>query len=259
LIALLLIILQTSATVTYDEELGQNVMQLVRGNVLRQEVLQSAIPGERYRFGFWVRLLNSSKDVTLSIILRMRFENNDLMYGPCKNPICNLYERPVTVTLPAGKESWQYIVAEDFEMYGNYTTWDGIANFILFQVTTAGMPNSARLLIGNFHDLTQGSIPPSMSLVPSYSPTTLNLEGVAYIVRYAGLVRTVLKRPFQIAETGEVLPMDGSVEYVLCEVEEIEGSLSESHKGLGFLVDDECTRIRGGNPTVRLLFIRHVS
>lgn len=91
---------------------------------------------------------------------------------------------------------------------------------------------------------------PTLSLVPSSTPTSLRDEDVAYIVRYAGSIRTIVKYPFQIDSTGEVLSMDGSVDYVLCDVEEIEGSLSESPKGLGFIVDGDCTSIRGGNPTV---------
>ena len=240
----------SSGTNTYDDELGQHVMQLKKGQVLRQEITDTAVPGERYSFGLWVKLLNSNRPVTLKIILRMRFTNNDRMYGPCKNPICNLYERPVVTTIQSGSESWHHIVADDFEMYGNYTSWDGKVDFILFQVTTSGMPNSASLRIANFHDLTQTSVPPSLSLVPSGAPSTLYVEDVAYIVRYAGHIRTVLKKPFQIQETGEALPMDGSVEYVLCEVEEVEGSLSESWKGLSFVIDGQCTRILGGNPTV---------
>jgi len=240
----------TSGTIEYDNEIGQNVMSLKKGQVLRQEISFSATPGELYSFGLWARLLNSNRPVTLKIILRMRFQNNDQMYGPCKNPICNLYERPVTKTLQPGRDSWQHIIADDFEMYGDYTTWDGKVDFILFQVTTTGLSTTASLRIANFHDLKEFSVPPSVSLVPSFAPSTLNVQDVAYIVRYAGLIRTVLKRPFQIDETGEVLPMDGSVEYVLCEVEEVEGRLSESSKGLSFVIDDKCTRIRGGNPTV---------
>eukprot|EP00804_Cyclotella_cryptica_P005395 CCRYP_017085-RA/>CCRYP_017085-RA protein AED:0.06 eAED:0.06 QI:162/1/1/1/1/0.96/28/3961/2317 len=242
----------SSGTIDFDKEMGQNAMSLKKGQVLRQEISFSATPGEMYSFGFWARLLNSNRAVTLKIIIRMRFQNNDQMYGPCKNPICNLYERPVVKTLLPGQDSWQHIVADDFEMYGNYTKWNGKVDFILFQVTTSGMSNSASLRLANFHDLRETTVPPSVSLVPSSAPTTLNIQDVAYIVRYAGLIRTVLKRPFQIDETGEVLPMDGSVEYVLCEVEEVEGRLSESPKGLSFVIDDQCTRIRGGNPTVDL-------
>jgi hypothetical protein len=174
------------------------------------------------------------------------------MYGPCKNPICNLYVRPVHATIKAGSDNWQHIVADDFEMYGNYTAWDGKVDFILFQATAQGIPNSGLLRIANFHDLQATSVPPSMSLVPSSSPTTLTVEDVAYIVSYAGSVRTVLKSPFQIDATGEVLPMDGSVEYELCQVDEVEGSLSDSPKGLGFIVDNNCEAIRGGNPSVSL-------
>lgn len=239
-----------SGTIEYDDDLAQNVMQIKKGQILRQEVSASAIPGEKYSFGFWVRLLNSNRDVTLKIILRMRFQNKDRVYGPCKNPICNLYERPVQTTIAAGSDQWQHIIAEDFEMYGNYTAWDGKLDFIMFQITTQGMPNSASLRIANFHDLQANSVPPSTSLVPSFSPTTLGLEDVAYIVRYAGFVRTLVKNPFQIDATGEVLPMDGSVEYELCGVEEVEGSLSELPKGLSFIIDGSCTSIRGGNPTV---------
>jgi hypothetical protein len=242
----------SSGTNIYDDELGQHVMQIKKGEVLRQEITDTAIPGENYSFGFWVKLVNSNRPVSLKVILRMRFTNNDRIYGPCKNPICNLYERPVTATIKAGAESWQHIRANDFEMFGNWTSWDGTVDFILFQVTTTGMPTSASLRIANFHDLKYTTMPPTLSLVPSFAPSTLNIEDVAYIVRYAGSVRTVIKRPFQIDETGEALPMDGSVEFVLCEVEEVEGSLSESWKGLGFVVDDQCTRIRGGNPTVDL-------
>lgn len=239
-----------SGTISYDSVLRQNVMSLKRGEVARQEISSSATPGASYSFGFWARLLNSDKAITLKVIIRMRFTNNDLIYGPCKNPICNLYERPVTATMAGGTSQWQHIIAETFEMYGNYTAWNGTADFILFQVLTAGMPHSAELRIANFHDLTESTVPPSMSMVPSTSPTTLNIEDVAYVISYAGDVRTVVYHPFQIDDTGEVLPMDGSVKYVLCEVEEVEGSLSESPKGMGFVVDDLCTRIRGGNPTV---------
>ena len=243
----------SSGTNVYDEELGQTVMQLKRGQVLRQVITDTATPGQKYSFGFWVKL-DSSKDVTLKVILRMRFQNNDRVYGPCVNPVCNLYERPVRTTISAGSNSWQHVLAEDFEMYGNYNDWDGKVDFILFQVTTQGMPNSGSLRIANFHDLQSGAtVPPSLSYVPSYSPTTLMVEDVAYIVRYAGQIRTVVKLPFRIESTGEVLPMDGSVEYVLCDVEEVEGSLSELPKGLGFIVDGKCESIKGGNPTVSTL------
>jgi hypothetical protein len=126
----------SSGTIAYDEDLGQNVMEIEKGQVLRQDILASATPGESYSFGFWVRLLNSNRPVTVKIILRMRFQNNDRIYGQCKNPICNLYERPVTVSIPAGSDTWQHIIADNFEMYGNYTAWDGKVDFILFQVTT---------------------------------------------------------------------------------------------------------------------------
>lgn len=114
-------------------------MQLTKGQVLRQDIASTAIPAEHYSFGFWARLLNSQRPVTLKVIIRMRFTpNNDMVYGPCTNPTCNLYERPVIMTLQPDYDGWQHVIADDFEMYGNRTEWDGDVDFILFQVTTQG-------------------------------------------------------------------------------------------------------------------------
>jgi hypothetical protein len=55
----------------------------------------------------------------------------------------------------------------------------------------------------------------------------LEEEHIAYIVRYAGEVRTVINYPFQVDKTGEVLAMDGSRDYELCEVDEVEGRKAE--------------------------------
>lgn len=95
--------------------------------------------------------------------------------------------------------------------------------------------------------------------VPSSSPTNLIHEDIAYIVRYAGEVRTIIRHPFQIDETGEVLPMNGSVSYQLCEVDEVEGRLAEYPNRMNFKIGNRCLKIRGGNPTVDLdpRFINH--
>eukprot|EP00956_Cyclotella_meneghiniana_P022133 scaffold41330_cov42-Cyclotella_meneghiniana.AAC.1 len=130
----------SSGTNVYDEELGQTVMQLKRGQVLRQVITDTATPGQKYSFGFWVKL-DSSKDVTLKVILRMRFQNNDRVYGPCVNPVCNLYERPVRTTISAGSNSWQHVLAEDFEMYGNYNDWDGKMWRTLFDMPVKFVPS----------------------------------------------------------------------------------------------------------------------
>lgn len=58
-------------------------------------------------------------------------------------------------------------------------------------------------------------------IVHSASPTNLIQEHTAYIVRYAGEIRTLLRYPFQIDKTGEVLSMQPGAEYQLCEVDEV--------------------------------------
>ena len=68
---------------------------------------------------------------------------------------------------------------------------------------------------------------PSTGYAPSSTPTTLVEENTACIVRYAGEVRAVINYPFQIDSTGEVLPMNGSQEYQLCDVDEVEGRKAE--------------------------------
>ena len=68
---------------------------------------------------------------------------------------------------------------------------------------------------------------PSTSTAPSSAPTNLEEEDIAYIVSYAGEVRTVIKYPFQIDSTGEVLDMNGTDEFQLCEVDEVEGRKAE--------------------------------
>ena len=71
------------------------------------------------------------------------------------------------------------------------------------------------------------SVAPSSSVAPSAAPTNLEEEHISYIVRYAGEVRTVINYPFQVDKTGVVLAMDGSRDYELCEVDEVEGRKAE--------------------------------
>lgn len=66
---------------------------------------------------------------------------------------------------------------------------------------------------------------PTTSVSPSMAPSTLHDDNVGYIVRYAGEIRTIVRWPFQIDKTGEVLPMDGTRKYRLCgSVNEMQGS-----------------------------------
>ena len=136
----------TSGYVTQDE--GRNVMVLKRGKVLRQDVLDTAVPDEKYQMSFWAKLVGM-ESVDVKIVLRMRFQNNDVVYGPCPRNVCLLYERILRTKL-TGSGSWQRVVAEEINMFGNYTDWDGSVDFILFEMTTKNMPTGAELRISNF-------------------------------------------------------------------------------------------------------------
>ena len=124
---------------------------------------------------------------------------------------------------------WQHVVTEAFDMFdSNYMQWDGTFDFISFEMTTKNMGSVGEYAVADFEvygeDYTNA---PSQSLSPSQSPTNLYEELIGYVVRYAGEVRTVIRQPFQVDQTGEVLAMDGSTEYHLCELDEVEGRKAE--------------------------------
>ena len=73
----------------------------------------------------------------------------------------------------------------------------------------------------------------------------------AYVLRFAGQVRTVVRKPFELVRNGEELPMDDA-SYKLCLVDEIEGSARDYPDRLAFLINDVCELVRGGNPTIDL-------
>ena len=115
---------------------------------MRQDILETAVPNELSQMSFKVKLIGM-ESVTLKIILRMRFQNNDLEYGPCPRKTCLLYERPLRTTV-TGSGSWQRIVADEFNMFGNYTDWDGSADFILFEFVPMDMPAGGELRVSDF-------------------------------------------------------------------------------------------------------------
>jgi len=120
------------------------------------------------------------------------------------------------------------MITDEFEMFGNFTEWDGSVDFIMFQAFTENMDPAGEYSIAGFEEVgADYTDAPSMSVAPSASPTNLEKEHVAYIVRYAGEIRTVIKYPFQIDNDGTILPMDGTEEYELCEVDEVEGRKAE--------------------------------
>ena len=103
------------------------------------------------------------------------------------------------------------------------------SGFPFFFVTFGVRQNRSKTRsVAGFEELADDyTLAPSVSFAPSSSPTNLGEDNVAYVVKYAGEVRTVINYPFQIDSTGEVLAMDGNVEYQLCDVDEVEGRKSE--------------------------------
>ena len=166
----------------------------------------------------------------------------------------------------------------------NYTSWEdvGRVEFVLLNVFPLNMRYGGQLHITAFEAAGEDyTFAPTMTQAPSVSPSSLFKDKVAYVLRYAGEIRTVVYSPFQIENTGEILPMDGTVSYRLCMVDEVEGSKAEFQNRMNFLIDEQvsgqicptrryfntksnhhkqqCVSIRYGNPSVRLLLAMPMS
>lgn len=84
--------------------------------------------------------------------------------------------------------------------------WDGQVDFVMFQLYTRDMDAAGSFAITDFEVFGEDyTDPPSQSWAPSQSPTNLYEQHIGYVVRYAGEVRTVVRQPFQIDNTGEIL------------------------------------------------------
>jgi len=124
----------------------------------------------------------------------------------------------------------------------NYTSWldFGKIEFILFNVYSYDMSAGGELHVADFRMLQdEYTSPPSTSVSPTLAPSNLFAENVGYVLKYAGQVRTVIREPFQIDNTAEVLPMDGTVSYRLCVVDEVEGDKAGFPNRMNFLIDDK--------------------
>lgn len=183
----------------------------------------------------------------------MRFLNNDpSKTGMCPRATCNIFERPLNKKVK-NTGGWQEVVTEEFEMFGNYTEWDGEVDYIYFQMYTKDMAVGEEFAISGFYDLGDDyTDAPSTSMVPSSSPTRLFQEHIGYVIRYAGEIRTVIRYPFQNHNTGEIYKMDGSREFELCDIDEVEGMKADYENKMNFWIGKRCVPIRNGNPTVRL-------
>jgi hypothetical protein len=238
-----------SGDTVYDPDQRKEVARLRRGRRLMQNIVERAIPGDTYKFRFWAKLWGT-QSVPVNIVLRMRFENDDIVNGPCKKSVCNIFIRALATTIETNERKWQQIVSNDFTI-PDFTKWPGRPTFILFTMFTLDMATTGELLVSNFQFMGKHSLPgevftqsPTVTNVPSYQPSTMKRDNVAYIVRYAGDFRTVINYPFQIDSTGEMLPMDGSTEYQLCEVDEVEGKYGIFPNRMSFLIGGNCVRIR---------------
>lgn len=219
----------TSGYITNDAQLKHNVMVMKRGQALRQNVMDNAVLGQQYQFGFNIKLANVDA-IKMRIILRMKFTNNDLQNGPCPKHTCNFYKRPLVKSIRSSGGEWQHVVTEKFDMFDDFMDWSqyGTVDFILFEMNTRDMDAGGEYRVADFAMMDEDyTTAPSLSLVPSSAPTNLIQTHIGYIVRYAGEIRTVVRHPFQVDATGEVLPMDGTDEYELCEVDEVEGRKAE--------------------------------
>ncbi|KAL7463535.1 hypothetical protein ACHAXS_003891, partial [Conticribra weissflogii] len=245
---------RNSGYITQDD--GRNVMVLGRGKLMRQDVLDTAVPDKSYQMSFYAKFTGVAS-VDVKILLRMRFKNNDLVYGPCTQRVCNLYERPLRTKL-RGAGTWHHVVADEFRMFGNYTDWDGSVDFIIFELVPLRLPSGAEFKVAKFEFTEDRTLAPSISLSPSAPPTTLMVKNVGYVVKFAGEFRTVVHKPFQLAQvgddsaaifTGEQIPMNRG--YQLCEIDEVEGNkLNEFPSRMNFIYQQKCVPIMGGNPTV---------
>ena len=247
---------RSAGHVDFDPDIGMNTMILPSGKVMRQNVIDTVVEDETYQFSFLIKLVNV-ESVDLRMVMRMRFENNDTVDGPCKREICNFFRRALARNIRATTENngWQRVTTSAVHMFGNYTEWDGTVDFILMQLfPRETLPEGAEIRIADFtaEDPETISFAPSISTSPSSSPTSMFREDEAYIIRYAGEVRTIMRRPFQVDLTGEILPMDGSRGYNLCDVDEVEGQLAEFPNRLSVMYKNACVRLRGGNPTVSI-------
>ena len=280
----------TAATLRYDPDLGRDVMLMRRGSILSQNIHKNIVPGTPYRFKFNVKIANVTY-LDMLIVLRVKFNNRDLVNGPCNKAICNFYVRPLNRRIRASGV-WQEVVTDEV-LIKNYTEYNGSVDFISFQLTAKNLIETAEYSISGFQEIGDDyTDAPSTSYLPSSSPTTLVEEHTAYIVSYAGEVRTVINYPFQVDATGEILSMNGTREYQLCDVDEVEGRVAEVsnvnflnispmygfisrtqamptivlsfilflslparkqfQNRMSFFIDGACRLIRHGNPTVYL-------
>lgn len=222
----------TAGYLRRDADLNRDVMVLRSNTTLSQNVLKQVVPGKTYnRIKFLTKISNVDA-VNIGVTLRMRFNNTNLKTGPCSRSICNFQERLLNTTVRRGDGGWQEVITDEFDMFGNFTEWDGSVDFIMFQLFSVNMDPAGEYSIAGFEEVGNDyTDAPSMSLAPSLSPTNLEQEHIAYIVRYAGEIRTVIKYPFQLDSDGTILPMDGSMDYELCEVDEVEGRKAEVSGG----------------------------
>jgi hypothetical protein len=163
--------------------------------------------------------------VDMFILLRVKFNNRDLINGPCNKVICKFYVRPLNRRIRASG-GWQEVVTDEVSIK-NYTDWNGSVDFVSFQLTAKNLNETNMYSIAGFHKLGDDyTDAPLTSFLPSASPTTFVEEHTAYVVSYAGEVRTIINYPFQIDSLGEVLAMNGTRENQLGDVDEVEGRVA---------------------------------
>lgn len=259
-------------------------MVLKSNEVLRQNVKNAAVPSESYQFRFLAKI-TGVEYLDLRITMRLRYVHkkgsnpkDKRAPSPCRRSVCNikrilyngrLYSSP-SKTDPPG--TWQEIGSERFDMFKSetdkyfgkeghsYAEWSamGRIDYILFNLLAKDMASEGELRVADFAIIGENyfahrTLSPSTSSAPSMFPTNLHESSVGYVLRYAGEIRTVIRYPFQVDGTGEILPMDGSLDYRLCLADEVEGRKVGFPNRMSFWYKKKCVAVRHGNPTVSFM------
>lgn len=173
--------------------------------------------------------------------MRLKLKNKNLENGPCRRPVCNFFTRVLAKNVKAQGGNWQRVITDESDLFGDFTELErhGEVQFIMFQLFTRNLSAQGRWSVTNFEVFGEHgngeyhTEAPSTSVAPSFSPTNLMEEHVGYVVKYGkhgeeGEIRTVVRAPFQIDKTGQVLSMLPHAKYQLCEVDEVEGRKAEA-------------------------------
>ena len=91
-----------------------------------------------------------------------------------------------------------------------------------------------------------------LSDAPSSCPISNYKHDIEYIVRYSCQIQTVICTPFKIKETIDLLDMNITVLYELCDLDSIKENRCEFPNELKFMMNGNCNNTKGEHQTVGL-------